>query len=68
MSQNCPFCGEPVPHHRAGCRVPGDLDRFERINALLEAANQKPFLRQNLMRHLVWFGRCGSPLAQGRDA
>lgn len=53
----CPFCGGTLPSHQHDCRVPGDLDRFERIHDLLNNRPEKSFLRQNLMRHLVWFGR-----------
>lgn len=53
----CPFCGDALPNHQSECRVPGDLDRFERIHDLLDNRPEKSFLRQNLMRHLVSFGR-----------
>ena len=53
----CPFCGDALPEHRHDCRVPSDLDRFERIHDLLNSHPEKSFLRQNLMRHLVSFGR-----------
>ena len=56
----CPFCQMPLPHHDGQCRVPGDLDRFERIHALLRSHPDKNFLRQNLMRHLISFGRVQS--------
>ena len=57
MGHICPFCGEALPNHHQECRVPGDLDRFERIHDLLGNRPDKKFLRQNLMRHLVSFGR-----------
>ena len=67
----CPFCKMALPHHDEGCRVPGDLDRFERIHDLLHGTGDKAFLRQNLMRHLVSFGRrapLGTPALQVNSA
>lgn len=61
MEDTCPFCGEALPNHDQGCRVPGDMDRFERIHDLLGNRPDKKFLLQNLMRHLVHFGRRPQP-------
>ena len=68
MDHNCPFCGDTLPHHHPECRVPGDLDRFERIHDLLGGRPDKSFLRQNLMRHLVTFGRRPEPRLQANSA
>lgn len=57
MEHTCRFCGQAYPDHAAKCRVPGDLDRFERIHALLDNRPDKHFLRVNLKRYLESFGR-----------
>lgn len=57
MEQTCRFCGKAYPDHDEDCRVPGDMERFARIHALLGNHPDKHFLRSNLKRYLVAFGR-----------
>jgi len=57
MENTCRFCGKAYPDHDAECRVPGDMDRFERIHSLLGNRPDKRFLCSNLERYLVTFGR-----------
>lgn len=57
MFNRCPYCGTRVPSHHACCRVPSDLDRFERVYDRLDALHENPFLRDNLRRYLVAYGR-----------
>lgn len=64
MEKSCPFCGQPLPHHDGACRVPQDLDRFERVYDRLNHTHLNSTLRHNLMRYLVSFGR----RAETRDA
>lgn len=66
MTDQCPFCKQSLPHHAPDCRVPGDLDRFERIHDLLRGRADKQDLRHNLMRHLVSFGRRAAPSGWGQ--
>ncbi|OJX71777.1 hypothetical protein [Magnetospirillum sp. 64-120] len=61
MEHTCRFCGEAYPNHAEHCRVPGDMDRFERIHALLDSRPDKRFLQSNLQRYLVTFGRWPGP-------
>lgn len=57
MLNTCPYCGGPVPCHGTCCRVPDDLDRFERVFERLTEADDNEFLRENLLRYLVAYGR-----------
>lgn len=57
MFSICPYCGNRVPSHISCCRVPSDLDRFERVYDRLDAQHENPFLRENLRRYLVAYGR-----------
>jgi len=57
MISTCPYCGNNVRAHEICCRVPSDLDRFERVYERLAAEHQNGFLQDNLMRYLVAFGR-----------
>ncbi|MGE5475805.1 MAG: hypothetical protein ACM3Q1_04065 [Bacteroidales bacterium] len=57
MLRTCPYCGGPVPSHGTCCRVPDDLDRFERVFERLTELHDNDFLRENLMRYLVAYGR-----------
>lgn len=57
MFNICPYCGNRVPSHRSCCRVPSDLDRFERVYDHLSLMRENPFLRENLRRYLVAYGR-----------
>lgn len=61
MTQTCPFCGQDLPHHAGDCRVPMDLDRFERVHDRLTDARANAPLRRNLLRYLVSFGRRPDP-------
>lgn len=53
----CPYCHGPLPEHGTCCRVPHDLDRFERVFERLLQDHDKPFLQANLLRYLIAFGR-----------
>ena len=57
MLSTCPYCGRNVRTHETCCRVPTDLDRFERVYERLAAERRDDFLQDNLMRYLVAFGR-----------
>lgn len=57
MLRTCPYCGGPVPSHGTCCRVPDDLDRFERVFQRLADHGDNEFLRENLLRYLVAYGR-----------
>lgn len=57
MLDTCPYCGGPVPSHGTCCRVPEDLDRFERVFQRLSEAHDNDFLCENLLRYLVAYGR-----------
>lgn len=57
MLKSCPYCGSPLPVHGECCRVPGDLDRFERVYHRLHDEHTNDFLVDCLERHLVAFGR-----------
>lgn len=57
MFSTCPYCHNPVPRHGTCCRVPDDLDRFERVFARLSDHPDKHFLTVNLLRYLVAYGR-----------
>ncbi len=57
MLTTCPYCHGPVPSHGNCCRVPHDLDRFERVFERLSALPEKHFLQENLLRYLVAYGR-----------
>ncbi|MGE5514907.1 MAG: hypothetical protein ACM31D_03705 [Bacteroidota bacterium] len=57
MLHICPYCGGPVPSHGTCCRVPDDLDRFERVFERLAEHDDNEFLRDCLMRYLVAYGR-----------
>lgn len=57
MMNTCPYCGGPVPSHGTCCRVPDDLDRFERVFERLTVQHDNEFLRENLLRYLVAYGR-----------
>lgn len=57
MLCTCPYCGGPVPSHGTCCRVPDDLDRFERVFERLAEQDDNEFLRDCLMRYLVAYGR-----------
>lgn len=56
MLRTCPYCGGMVPSHGTCCRVPDDLDRFERVFQRL-SDDDNAFLRDNLLRYLVAYGR-----------
>lgn len=53
----CPYCHDPLPTHGICCRVPHDLDRFERVFERVSHEPGKDFLTANLLRYLVAFGR-----------
>ncbi|MGE5545634.1 MAG: hypothetical protein ACM33T_01955 [Solirubrobacterales bacterium] len=57
MLDRCPYCHNPLPAHGQCCRVPVDLDRFERVYHLLDSDHHNEFLQHNLARHLKAFGR-----------
>lgn len=57
MIAHCPFCGAPPPHHTDGCRVPDELDRFERVLGRLSDEHRHDPLTDSLERFLVAFGR-----------
>lgn len=57
MFHTCPFCGDSMPTHGSCCRVPGDLDRFERVYRRLSEDQANPFLQKSLLRYLHAFGR-----------
>ena len=57
MLTTCPYCHERVPSHGSCCRVPNDLDRFERVFERVSSDPAKHFLQQNLLRYLVAYGR-----------
>jgi len=57
MLRTCPYCHGPLPAHGTCCRVPEDLDRFERVFERLGDSPDKHFLQANLWRYLVAFGR-----------
>lgn len=61
MMNACPFCNSPLPTHGQCCRVPGDLDRFERVYSRLSADHHNPYLEGCLLRHLTAFGRVVEP-------
>lgn len=53
----CHICSEPCPHHRADCRIPSDLDLFERVYRRLTAEGRGQVLAENLLRFLRINGR-----------
>lgn len=57
MISTCPFCGGHAPSHGSCCRIPHDLDRFERVFERLAAHHENNFLQDNLRRYLVAYGR-----------
>jgi|AGTN01.3.fsa_nt_gi hypothetical protein len=57
MFSICPYCSNRIPKHGSCCRVPSDMDRFERVYERLDALHENPFLRENLRRYLVAYGR-----------
>lgn len=57
MLSTCPYCDGPVPSHGTCCRVPEDLDRFERVLRRLSDDPEKMFLLENIERYLVAYGR-----------
>lgn len=57
MFETCPYCHGPVPCHGTCCRVPGDLERFERVFDRVADQPNKHFLQENLLRYLVAYGR-----------
>ena len=65
MIERCPYCCTSSPHHDSGCRVPGDLDRFERVLNRLSGQCRHDPLTDSLARLLVAFGRHADPVAFG---
>ncbi len=57
MIDQCPYCRTPLPHHDSDCRVPGDLDRLERVLDRLSGQHRRDPLTDSLERVLVTFGR-----------
>ncbi|MBC7951030.1 MAG: hypothetical protein H7Z12_04295 [Rhodospirillaceae bacterium] len=57
MINTCPYCGDSLPTHGACCRIPHDLDRFERVYERLSAHQENTFLQDNLLRYLIAYGR-----------
>jgi len=57
MLNTCPYCGNSVPRHGTCCRVPEELNRFERVFERLAAQHDNEFLQENLLRYLVAYGR-----------
>jgi hypothetical protein len=57
MLTTCPYCGDHVPSHGTCCRVPDDLDRFERVFERLASVRHNTYLQENLLRYLVAYGR-----------
>lgn len=60
MLTTCPYCGGHIPTHGSCCRVPVDLDRFERVSGRLAADHHNDYLLDQLRRHLTEFGRIPS--------
>lgn len=54
-----------MPTHGTCCRVPSDLDRFERVYERLATHHENSALQGNLMRYLVAFGRRDAGLQPG---
>lgn len=63
MLSTCPYCGNSVRQHESCCRVPEDLNRFERVFERLAADHHNDFLQENLLRYLVAYGRREIPAA-----
>lgn len=57
MLTTCPYCGGELPGHGECCRVPDDLDRFERVSSRLASDHHNDYLLTQLRRHLTEFGR-----------
>jgi hypothetical protein len=57
MSTLCPYCQNPLSAHSDSCRVPPELDRFERVHARLSNAEDKTILCRSLARHLAHYQR-----------
>ena len=57
MINTCPYCCDSIPTHGTCCRIPQDLDRFERVYERLSAHHENDFLQLNLMRYLIAYGR-----------
>jgi hypothetical protein len=57
MFSTCPYCGANIRAHETCCRVPHELDRFERVYQRLAAGHENNFLQTNLLRYLVAYGR-----------
>lgn len=57
MFSTCPYCDNPVPIHGRCCRIPHDLDRFERVYQRLHTLHENAFLQSILLRYLVAYGR-----------
>jgi len=56
MLGTCPYCGSALPAHGGCCRVPNDLERFERVYHRLADEHRNEFLQESLVRHLEAFG------------
>lgn len=57
MFATCPFCGSTVPRHGECCRVPAELDRFQRVFTRLTADHRFNNLEDRLAYYLREFGR-----------
>lgn len=66
MFTTCPFCGGPILHHCACCRVPADLDRFERVYDRLAVTHTFARLEDRLAYYLHAFGRRDAPPAESQ--
>jgi hypothetical protein len=56
MLGTCPYCGSDLPAHGGCCRVPTDLERFERVYHRLADEHRNAFLQENLVRYMEAFG------------
>lgn len=57
MFANCPYCGNQVPGHGSCCRVPAELDRFQRVVARLSTTHCYRDLEDRLAYYLRQYGR-----------
>lgn len=57
MFATCPYCGNTVTMHGDCCRVPAELDRFERVLDRLSLSHEYDSLEDRLAYYLREFGR-----------
>jgi hypothetical protein len=65
MFATCPFCGSIVTSHGPCCRVPAELDRFERVFERLSTRRHHDSLESRLAYYLHEFGRRATVPAGG---